>query len=102
LPDIEERFWNKYKDQGLEVVALNAHDQLEQIGEVEEFCGALGVSFPVGLEETKTYQALTQNFLGTNPFPVDVIVGKDGKIAYVTREYDPLAIAEVIEELLAQ
>jgi len=102
LPDIEEHFWSKYKDQGLEVVALNAHDQLEQIGEVKEFCGTLGISFPAGLEETKTYQALTQNFVGPNPFPVDVIVGKDGKIAYVTREYDPEAITEVIEKLLAE
>jgi hypothetical protein len=86
----------------LAVVALNAHDQLEQIGDVQEFCATLGVSFDVGLEETGTYRALTQNFVGPNPFPVDVIVGKDGKIAYITREYDPPAITEVIEKLLAE
>ena len=84
------------------VVALNAHDQLEQIGEVQEFCGALGVSFDVGLEQTNTYRGLAQNFLGPNPFPLDVVVGKDGRIAYITREYDPSAITEVIEKLLAE
>jgi hypothetical protein len=33
---------------------------------------------------------------------VDVIVGKDGKIAYIAREYDPDALVKIIEKLLAQ
>ena len=69
---------------------------------MQAFCGTLGVSFDVGLEETGTYFSLTQNFVGPNPFPVDILVGKDGKIAYITREYDPPALTEMIEMLLAE
>lgn len=102
LPDLEARFWQKYKDRGLVMVSLNAHDASERMGEVDQYADNLRVTFPLGLEQTRTYAALTQNFAGLNPFPVDVVVGKDGKIAYIAREYDPDALVEVIERLLAQ
>lgn len=99
---MEERFWLPYKDQGLVVVALDAHDDLEQIGEVEQFCDNLGTTYDIGLEETETYMGVTQNFEGLNPFPTNLIVGRDGKIAYIAREYDPDTMVQVIEQLLAQ
>jgi hypothetical protein len=102
LPDIEQRFHQTYKDQGLVVVALNAHDGPELIGQVQQFIDNLSVTFDVGLETSNTYDSLVQNFAGLNPFPVDVLIGKDGKIRYVTREYDPYAIDEMIQQLLAE
>ena len=102
LPDVEARFWQKYRDRGLVVVSLNAHDTREQIGQVDQYIEHLRVTFPVGLEQSSTYKRLTQNFVGTNPFPVDVIVGKDGRIEYIAREYDPDAMTEIIERLLAK
>ncbi|HKY39936.1 MAG TPA: redoxin family protein [Polyangiaceae bacterium] len=103
LPDLEERFWQKYKDKGLAVVALNAHDTAEQVGQVEDYCQNLRLSFPIGLEiEKTTYQGITENFAGLNPFPVDVLIGKDGKVAYIAREYDPDAMTEIVERLLAE
>lgn len=102
MPDIEERFWQKYRDQGLVVIALDPRDELEQIGEVQQFTDNLGVTYDVGLEENGTYAALTQNFEGLNPFPVDVIIGKDGRIEYIAREYDPDAMIAIIEQLLAE
>jgi peroxiredoxin len=102
LPDVEARFWQPYRDRGLAVVSLNAHDGMERIGEVDQYVDNLRLTFPLGLEESTTYRRLTQNFAGANPFPVDVIVGKDGRIAYIAREYDPDAMTEVIERLLAE
>jgi peroxiredoxin len=102
LPDVEARFWQKYRDRGLVVVSLNAHDSKEQIGQIDQYIEHLRITFPVGLELSSTYKRLTQNFVGTNPFPVDVIVGKDGRIEYIAREYDPDAMTEVIERLLAK
>lgn len=71
---------------------------------LQAYASALHVSYPVGMEdpETKTYEALAKNFKGLNPFPVDVVVGKDGNIAYVGREYDPDRIQAVIEAELAK
>lgn len=102
LPDIEARFWQKYRDRGLVVVALNAHDSIEQVGQVEDYVNHLRLSYRLGIEQSGTYKRLTQNFAGTNPFPVDVIVGRDGQIAYIAREYDPDAMTDVIERLLAK
>jgi hypothetical protein len=84
------------------VVALDAHDTVEQIGQLQQFIDNIGVTFDVGIEETETYTSLVQNFDGLNPFPVDVLIGKDGKIRYVSREYDPYALDEMIQQLLAE
>lgn len=100
LPDVQERFYEKYRDEGLEVVGLNAHDKMEQIGQVDDYRTNLGITFPLGIEQTKTYAALQENFAGLNPFPTDVIVGPDGRIEYVAREYDPEAIDATLKRLL--
>ena len=102
LPDVEARFWQKYRDRGLVVVSLNAHDGADRVGDVTQYVNNLRLSFALGLEQSTTYRRLTQNFAGANPFPVDVIVGKDGRIAYIAREYDPDAMTEIIERLLAE
>ncbi len=66
--------------------------------------GSLQVTYPVGLEDpsTRTCAALTQNFKGSNPFPVDVVVGKDGIITDIAREYDPDGITAAVEAALAK
>ena len=74
----------------------------DDIGGVQAFTSKLGVTFPVGLEETSNYPAFTENFRGANPFPVDIIVDRSGTIRYIAREYDPIAMRTVIAELLAE
>ena len=74
----------------------------DDIGGVHRFTEHLGVTFRVGLEQTGTYLGFAANFRGANPFPVDVIVDRDGTIAYVAREYDPAAMEAVVEKLLAR
>jgi hypothetical protein len=59
-------------------------------------------SFPIGLEDpsTKTYAALTAVYKGLNPYPVDVILDRNGTVVYVGREYDPETIRATIDKLL--
>jgi hypothetical protein len=110
LPDIEERFWQRYRDQGLKVIAVDpggrggirGEASTDDIGGVQRFCENLGVSFQVGVESTQSYLAFTQNYKGANPFPVDVIIDRNGDIAYIAREYDPEAMAAVVERLLQE
>ena len=103
IPDIEERFWLPYKDQGLDVVALNSRESTEQIGQVLAYIENLRVSMHVGIEEpADTYAKIVANFVGPNPFPVDVVVDKSGIVRYVTHEYDPEGMKTVIEQLLAE
>lgn len=103
LPDIEERFWQTYGNQGLQIIALNPRESTDQIGQVAEYAANLRVTFALGIEEpASTYAAVTANFQGPNPFPVDVIVDKNGIIRYASHEYDPDAMAALIEQLLAE
>jgi len=103
LPDIEERFWQGYKDKGLQIIALNPRETADKIGEVQAYCDNINVSFPLGIEDpASTYAAITTNFVGPNPFPVDVLVGKDGTVRYATHEYDPDAMTALIDQLLEE
>jgi hypothetical protein len=74
----------------------------DDIAGVQRFTEHLGVTFPVGLEESGSYRRFAENFAGANPFPVDVIVDRDGTIAYIAREYDPAAMEDVITRLLGE
>ena len=102
--------WQAYKDQGVQVVGVNpggaggvlGMDSTEEVGGVESYVNNLHLTFPVGMEETKNYHTYIQAFKGVNPFPIDVVVGKDGRIAYIGREYDPAEMVAVIERELAK
>lgn len=100
---MEQRFWQNYQSEGLVVLGIDPDEEdYTQIPELENFCETLGVTYPIGVEETATYEMFGSAFAGTNPYPVDVIVDKQGIIRYVAREYDPAAMQAVIEELLAE
>jgi hypothetical protein len=110
LPDFEDRFWREYRDQGLVVVGVNPGGRgglrggpsTDDLAGVGQFTGKMGVTYPVGLEETSNYTSFTENYQGANPFPVDIIVDRTGTIRYIAREYDPATMTAVIEELLAE
>ena len=74
----------------------------DDIGGVQRYTENLGVTYPIGLEQTSNYTAYTANYRGANPFPVDIIVDKDGKMVYIAREYEPDAMTAIIENLLAR
>jgi hypothetical protein len=106
VPELERHFWKKYKDRGVQIVAVDMHDNSVEDGMkgVRDYIARFGNTHPVGLESpgTPTYAALVENYRGANPFPVDVVVGRDGLISYVAREYDPDGLEEAIEEALGE
>lgn len=110
MPDFEERYWRRFRDRGLVVVGINpggrggirGDDSTDDIGGVQRFIQKLGITYPVGLEDTGNYLRFAENFRGSNPFPVDIVVDRNGTIVYIAREYDPAALSAAIEKLLAQ
>ena len=108
MPDLEASFWRKYKDQGLIVVGIDPGGRggtrgaasTDDVPGVQRYIQNLQVTYPIGLEITKNYVPFTAAFKGLNPFPVDVVVGKDGRIAYVSREYDLAGIKAAVEREL--
>jgi len=100
---MQARFRDAYSEDELVVVAIDPDDDdYMELGRVQAFAQDLGVTYPVGIEETMNYEAFGNNFAGANPYPVDVIVDKQGIIRYVAREYDPSRMQQVIDELLAE
>jgi peroxiredoxin len=99
--DYEDRFKKKYGDK-VEIVLLNANG--DPVDGVQEYVRNLHITYNIGLEDpaTKTFAALNEVFKGANPFPDDIVVGKDGKIAYISREYDPDEIERAIDAELAR
>lgn len=68
---------------------------------VENFREQTGVTFPLLLDDTtKSKYAFPDGVI--SPYPIDVIVDKQGTIRYLRHEYDPAAMTEVIEALLAE
>ena len=95
----------KYKDKVV-VVGIDpwpSPDMSDPMG-VQTFTQHVGATFQIGLEDlsTPTYNAFVANFKGLNPFPVDIIVGKDGNIAYISREYDGEALTAAIDAEIAK
>ncbi|MBI5609117.1 MAG: redoxin family protein [Deltaproteobacteria bacterium] len=102
VKDYQDRFQKKFGDK-IEVVKLNANVP-DTMDIVQAYVKNLGITYKIGLEDpsTHTFDAIQKNFKGVNPFPDDVVVGKDGVIRYVAREYDPDAIEAEILAALAQ
>ena len=106
MPDIQEQFVEEYGPQGLEVVAIDPDaDDYNNPGAVAAFVANQGVTFPVMVQETAitpTYSTIEGIYDGANPYPVDILIDKQGIIRYISREYDPVAIDDMIQLLLAE
>ena len=99
FPDLEASIWQPYRDLGVEVVGINPPSFGDDSALIQDFIEQTGVTFPIGIDVEQTYDAFRVGD-GLSPFPLDVIIGPDGTIAYVAREYDGDAMRAVIDELL--
>ena len=106
MPDLQQQFVETYAARGLYTIALDPDsDDYENPDAVADFIADQGVTFPVALEEsaiTPTYATIEAVFDGANPYPVQVLVDREGNIRYVSREYDPPALHAMIELLLTE
>lgn len=102
---------SEYLDDGLVAVAVNpgglggvqGNESTDDMAGVQAYVENLDVSLlPIGLEETANYTEWATNFPGANPFPIDIIVDKQGIVRYVAREYDAPTMHTIVQELLAE
>jgi hypothetical protein len=84
------------------VIAIDPNG--DPMGGLQQYLSHIPQTYPIGLEDpsTKTYAALTAVYKGLNPYPVDVVLDRDGTVVYVGREYDPQTIKQTIDKLLAR
>jgi hypothetical protein len=110
LPDIQSTLVNNYGpngviDQGLVAVALDNDTQdMTDPAAIGAFVANQGVEFPVAFEDlsTLTYSQIEGIYDGSNPYPVDILIDKNGIMRYIAREYDPAALEAKVIELLAE
>ena len=106
MPDIQNQFVDVYGPQGLEVVAIDPDaDDYENPDAVAAFVANQGVYYPVLVQETAvtpTYSTIEGIYDGANPYPVDILIDKQGVIRYISREYDQVEIDEMVQILLAE
>lgn len=85
------------------MIALDSRESLDDIAMVQAYVENLQVTYPVGLESPgTTYQAARANFPGPNPFPLTIVVGRDGIIRHIGKEADVDELTSVIERALAE
>lgn len=97
---------NVYGNQGLYTIAIDPDaDDYEDPAAVAAFVANQGVTFPVTIQETAvtpTYSTIEGIYDGANPYPVDILIDKQGIIRYIAREYDPVSMHAKVQELLAE
>jgi len=100
---MDRTFYQPYAHMGLTVVALNPNrPDHADIPYLEEYLSYLDVTFPVGIETNGTYAALTAIYAGSNPYPLDIIVGRDQTIRYIGRELDTPTMEAILLDALAE
>lgn len=68
---------------------------------VRAFRDQTGVTFPL-LRGDTTYNMYGRSDGSISPYPVDVIVDRDGVVRYLRHEFDGQAMGAALEQLLAQ
>ena len=68
---------------------------------VVDFAAYTGVTFPVMMDDDQTYRDYDQ-VGATAPFPLDVVIDKEGVVRYVSTRYEPEELTAVIASLLAE
>ncbi len=73
----------------------------ESTATVSAFVEQTGVTFPVLLGDTSYFDYANPDG-SISPFPLDVIIDREGRIRYLRHEFDGDAMVQEIERLLAQ
>lgn len=98
MPHIENEVWNEWKDDGLIVIGVDRDEPLETVLKFKE---KTGVTYPLALDPgAEIFKKFAEEKAGVTR---NIIIDKKGKIAFLTRLYDPVEFEEmkqVIESLL--
>lgn len=101
MPFIERDIWQKHK--GNLDFALLAVDYKEPTDVTQKFAETVNITYPLTLDETgEKFHLYASQEAGVTR---NIIIDRDGKIAFLTRLFDPDEFAEmvrVIDELLAK
>jgi peroxiredoxin len=101
MPFIERDIWQKHKD-NLDFVLIGV-DYKEPADTTQKFAENIRITYPLTLDETgEKFHLYAAQEAGVTR---NIIIDRNGKIAFLTRLYDPeefIEMVRVIDELLAK
>jgi thiol-disulfide isomerase/thioredoxin len=77
MPGIEETVWQKYRDQGLQVVAVTKNSRGQTTDTVRSYLSENGYTMPVAIDPGGT----SRNY-GVSGIPAAALVDKNGKVVF--------------------
>jgi len=97
---LEQHIWQTQSHDDVLVIGLNPGGLTGQDQKyMADYANNLGLTFPIARDLNGTYGM----YVGTDkiaPFPLDVVVGRDGRVRTVSRDFDVDALrAEVLAAL---
>lgn len=98
MPHIENEIWQKYKNNDLVIIGVDRDESLEK---VIPFINQVGVTYPIALDPGSVIFTMFAN--KESGVTRNVVIDKEGKIAYLTRLYDEVEFSnmkKVIDLLL--
>ena len=100
MPHLEQRVWQKFKGQGLQLLGVDLDEPKEKVlGLVED----TGVTYPVCLDTNgQLFSAITHPKAGVTR---NVVVDSEGNIAFLTRLFDEEefeAMIQAVDSLLKE
>lgn len=94
MPFLESEVWQLYKDDDFVLIGV---DYDEPMDKVQKFIHKTGVTYPIALDPGgKIFQKFAYKGEGVTR---NVVIGKDGKIAYLTRLFDREEFDRMKEEI---
>ena len=91
MPHLENEVWQKFKDDSLVLIGIDRDEPLEV---VKRFKKEMGVTYPIALDpgaEHFSKFALKESGVTRN-----IVIDKDGKIAFLTRLFEEKEFKEMI------
>ncbi len=94
LPDLQKNVWERFNKAGLVVLAVGREHSRE---EVEAFRKENGYTFDFAPDPDRGVFKL----YATKNIPRNVLIGKDGRIAYQSLGYEPKAFEELVSQIFS-
>ncbi len=89
---LEPEIWERYKDHGLDVIAIGAGDEESDLG---EFRSEHGLSFPIAADPE---QQMAQKF-AVPAYPSNFLIGTDGRIIYQSVGYTEVEFSKLVKAI---
>lgn len=97
-PVMEKEIWQKYRDQGLTVIGVNAAEREDPEKAAREFVQRHSLTYPVVLDTADEASAAYQ----VQALPTLALVDRKGTLRYLQRGFDRESVEDQLQKLLAE